>query len=77
MAGQSNDPGSPDDPDLLAEERYAREERQRREAEADMEIKMFEGVRQPGGNPVLPVRLKATDMFCFSCHKGVACWNVC
>jgi Fe-S-cluster containining protein len=26
---------------------------------------------------VVPVRLKADDRFCFSCHPGVACWNVC
>ena len=28
-------------------------------------------------NPVEPVRLKSNDSFCFSCHKGVSCWNEC
>lgn len=28
-------------------------------------------------NPVEPTRLNVDDSFCFSCHKGVACWNRC
>jgi hypothetical protein len=28
-------------------------------------------------SPVDPVRLKAEDRFCFSCHGGVSCWNKC
>ena len=38
---------------------------------------MFEGVRSRDGNPVEPTRLEAKDSFCFSCHRGVACWNRC
>jgi len=45
--------------------------------EEKIEVKVFDGVRQPDGSPVDPVRLKANDGFCFSCHKGVSCWNVC
>lgn len=41
------------------------------------EMRVFEGVRDGSAGPVLPVRLKADDMFCFSCHRGVSCWNVC
>lgn len=53
------------------------EDRARREAEADMDMNVFDGVRAHDGNPVQPVRITAKDSFCFSCHKGVSCWNVC
>ena len=44
----------------------------------DIEVKIFNAVRDPDNeNPVMPVRLKPDDMFCFSCHKDVPCWNVC
>jgi Fe-S-cluster containining protein len=50
---------------------------QRPRAEQDIEVDIFEGIRQVDGNPVEPVRLKSEDSFCFSCHKGVSCWNRC
>jgi Fe-S-cluster containining protein len=50
---------------------------QRPGAEKDIEIDIFEGVRQAKGNPVEPVRLQAADSFCFSCHKSISCWNRC
>jgi len=50
---------------------------QRPGAETDIEVDIFEGVRQADGNPVEPVRLKAGDSFCFSCHKSISCWNRC
>jgi len=44
----------------------------------DTEVEIFDAIRGPDdGNPVLPVRLRPDDMFCFSCHKDVPCWNVC
>ena len=33
------------------------------------------GVQTP--DPVQPVQLKSTDTLCFSCHRGVSCWNAC
>jgi Fe-S-cluster containining protein len=45
--------------------------------EQDMEVEIFDGVRGQDGNPVQPVRLDAGDTFCFSCHRGVSCWNEC
>ncbi len=50
---------------------------QRPGGEQDIEVDIFEGVRQADGNPVDPVRLKTTDSFCFSCHKSISCWNRC
>ncbi len=50
---------------------------QRPAAEQDIEVDIFEGVRQADGNPVEPVRLKSSDSFCFSCHKSISCWNRC
>ena len=41
------------------------------------EVNLFEGVRDIDGGPVLPVRLGPDDMFCFSCHRGISCWNSC
>ncbi len=71
MTDHSASPLSPE------EEKLTREENSRRAAEADMEISMFERVRGLDGGPVLPVRLADSDRFCFSCHKGVSCWNAC
>jgi uncharacterized protein len=73
-----NDPHDPDDfdgPVSPGEERAASDEASRREA--GLEFNVFRGVRDVDGGPVLPVRLKHDDMFCFSCHKGVSCWNEC
>ena len=54
------------------------EDAERKRAEKDMEAEIFSAVRSPDDdNPVLPVRLKPDDMFCFSCHKDVPCWNSC
>ena len=54
------------------------EDAERERAEKDTEAEIFAAVRTPGDeNPVMPVRLKTDDMFCFSCHKDVSCWNVC
>jgi Fe-S-cluster containining protein len=50
---------------------------QRPGAERDIEVDIFEGVRQADGNPVEPVRLQADDSICFSCHKSISCWNRC
>ncbi|MCC2113230.1 MAG: YkgJ family cysteine cluster protein [Hyphomicrobiales bacterium] len=55
----------------------ARAEEDKRAAEADMELELFDGVRTSAENPVQPVRLTPSDSFCFSCHKGVSCWNEC
>ena len=41
------------------------------------EVEIIKAVRGAATTPVLPVRLKPRDMFCFACHKGVSCWNVC
>lgn len=54
---------------------YLEQERRRRDAEADLEVHIVEAAR--GSGPVQPVRLTAKDSFCFSCHKGVSCWNEC
>ncbi len=43
----------------------------------EIELDIFDSVRQSDGNPVEPVRLQADDSFCFSCHKSVSCWNRC
>jgi Fe-S-cluster containining protein len=50
---------------------------QMKDSKQDIEIEIFEGVRQTDGNPVEPVRMKASDSFCFSCHKAISCWNRC
>ena len=54
-----------------------REEAEKRAAEADMELEIFDGVRTSATDPVQPIRLTAEDSFCFSCHKGISCWNEC
>ncbi|MBL4691553.1 MAG: YkgJ family cysteine cluster protein [Rhodospirillales bacterium] len=42
------------------------------------EVEIFDAVRDPNDeSPVMPVRLKNEDMFNFSCHRGVSCWNLC
>jgi Fe-S-cluster containining protein len=68
----------PEEKTLLEyEKRIAEEERAKREAAADMDLNVFDGVRSSDGNPVQPVKLRESDSFCFSCHKGVSCWNTC
>jgi Fe-S-cluster containining protein len=68
-------PNDTDEPVSPEQERPALEEMARREKDAEVEI--FDGVRGQDGGPVLPVRLQPQDMFCFSCHRGVSCWNKC
>ncbi|MDH5747925.1 MAG: YkgJ family cysteine cluster protein [Rhodospirillales bacterium] len=43
------------------------------------ELEIFDAVRDLGSadNPVQPTRLNSEDSFCFSCHKGISCWNKC
>lgn len=78
-----SDPNSPYDPDdenapLKSEDEvYSEQERKRREAEADMEVQILDAVRGSGSGPVQPVRLTNDNSFCFSCHKGISCWNEC
>jgi len=67
--GEQDESAAPD------EHKLGREEMARREQDAEVEI--FDGVRGQDGGPVLPVRLQPQDMFCFSCHRGVSCWNKC
>lgn len=64
-----------DGPVAPREESVAQEQLARREGTVTAEI--FEAVRVDPENPVQPVRLKPEDAFCFSCHKGVSCWNKC
>lgn len=45
--------------------------------ERDVEMNLFEGLNAQAKNPVQPVKLSPEDTFCFGCHKGVSCWNVC
>lgn len=78
-----SDPKTPYDPEdenapLTPEDQvYSDQERQRREAEADLEVQIIDAVRGPQSTPVQPVRLTKDNSFCFSCHKGVSCWNEC
>ena len=58
-------------------QRLEEEDRQRRAAEEEMDLNVFDGIRSQNDNPVQPVKIKESDSFCFSCHKGVSCWNVC
>lgn len=72
----NNQPVDPDLPPVDGDEIVEKTFDERLE-QAEIEVNIFEGVRQPDGNPIMPVRLQSTDMFCFSCHKDVPCWNVC
>jgi len=40
-------------------------------------LNVFDSVRVHSDNPVQPVKLQASDSFCFRCHRGVSCWNKC
>ena len=78
-----SDPKAPYDPDdenaplKPEDEVYSDQERQRRAAEADLEVQIIDAVRGDQTTPVQPVRLTKDSTFCFSCHKGVSCWNEC
>ncbi len=52
-------------------------ERIARRRAKEIEVEIFDGIRTDRGSPVVPVRLKAEDMFAFRCRKGIACWNKC
>jgi len=52
-------------------------EQAERRGAGETRLDIFKGVRGLDGNPVLPVQLKQSDMFAFSCHKGISCWNKC
>lgn len=60
---------------MSKQDSHADAERKRIDKETKVEI--FDAVRGGDDNPVIPVRLKSGDMFNFSCHRGVSCWNVC
>ena len=83
MNDKDRDDSSPDEMEpkektlFEYEKRLAEEEAARRAAEADMELDLFEGVRSSGDDPVQPIKLRGSDRFCFSCHKGIECWNKC
>jgi uncharacterized protein len=66
---------TPDDDDYLDEADLA--EQCYVPPEPDLELEVFDAVRGHSEFPVTPVRLDAHDTFCFSCHKGVSCWNQC
>ena len=55
------------------------EEMKRKAAqEEEYEVDFFAGMKDSAtGDPVQPVKLTKEDRFCFSCHKGVSCWNKC
>jgi Fe-S-cluster containining protein len=72
------DNDTPDRDGPPASEHSATEEMGTRQARAgEVEATIFEGVRDPDGDPVEPVRLTPSDSFRFRCHRGVSCWNVC
>lgn len=50
---------------------------QRLGAEQDIEVDIFDGIRQADSDPIDPVRLQANDSLCFSCHQSISCWNRC
>ena len=52
-------------------------EARRRQAEVDLDVPIVSAVRAAAEGPVLPLRLTASNTFCFECHKGVSCWNEC
>jgi len=40
-------------------------------------VPIVTALREAAEGPVVPVRLTASNSFCFDCHKGVSCWNEC
>ena len=53
------------------------DEARRRQAEVDLDVPIVSALREGAGGPVVPLRLTASNTFCFDCHKGVSCWNEC
>ena len=69
---------TPDNPEALSpEDRTAKEMAERHELETEVQTTIFDGIREDNDRPVQPVKLTNEDIFQFSCHKGVSCWNVC
>lgn len=74
-AGGQDEFGGPVSPDQ--EPSASAEQAARRQQDTECRLDIFDGVRGHDGGPVLPVQLKDADMFAFSCHKGISCWNKC
>lgn len=78
MSAATTPPGGDDAvPPKSEDQVLAEEEIARRKAEADMETPIVSAIRSTNADPVEPVRFRSSDTFCFSCHKGVSCWNEC
>jgi uncharacterized protein len=45
--------------------------------ERDIEMNLYDRLTAQSKSPVQPVKLSPEDSFCFSCHKGISCWNSC
>lgn len=74
-ANEQDDFDGPVSPDQ--EPSASSEQAGRRQRESEARVDIFDGVRGHDGGPILPVRLGDRDMFAFSCHKGISCWNEC
>ena len=77
MADETNGQDDFDGPASPDHEPSASAEQAARKGEDEARLDIFDGVRGQDGNPILPVQLKESDMFAFSCHKGISCWNKC
>jgi Fe-S-cluster containining protein len=71
--GQDNERGDLRSGDEMQSELEAR----RRQAEVDLDVPIVSALRKAADGPVVPMRLTASNTFCFDCHKGVSCWNEC
>ncbi len=60
-----------------ADQEYRAEEERRRQAEQDLDVPIVTALRGATQGPVVPLRLNASNSFCFNCHPGVSCWNEC
>jgi len=77
MADETNGQDDFDGPVSPDQEPSASAEQMARKKNDEARVDIFDGVRGHDGNPILPVQLKESDMFAFSCHKGISCWNEC
>jgi len=77
MADETNGQDDFDGPVSPDQEPSASAEQTARKKNDEARVDIFDGVRGHDGNPILPVQLKESDMFAFSCHKGISCWNQC
>ncbi len=76
----STDPFETSEEFATQRELYAKleeEDKAKRAAGKDLDIDILNTVRSQTANPVQPVRITEDHSFCFSCHKGVSCWNEC